>query len=150
MVWGLFRRNTEVAEPFFRMRLPGKWSRRVDVPDERWNYNTGREQLTVSVRVTDHPLSHPEQAEMISKYIALRREAETTGAIEVEMSEAVPAVVGDVHLTRYAVFTGRVGVVSDEVTLCELFSQISNPHGDSSARTLSSAATDRVSIRSRA
>lgn len=93
--------NTQVDEGPFQMILPGRWERIVAEPEQRWNYLTEREQITVSVMGTDHELNDTEQREVLAKYVDVRRQAESSDGAKIEMSEVVSAQLGSVHVARY-------------------------------------------------
>jgi hypothetical protein len=97
----LFSKSTAIREPFFRMTLPGKWSSWFDQANERWNFNTESEQVTVSLMGVAPGMSSDERLELLKELVRVRREAELAVATGVRLGQVVYASAGATHLARY-------------------------------------------------
>lgn len=101
MLDSLFRRITRVREPYFRMSLPGTWSRSFDAEAEVWNFNTPNEQITVSLRGLAGSPDSEARLDVLQRMIRIRREAELAAVPGCQLGEVVVATVGANHLARY-------------------------------------------------
>ncbi len=112
----LFRSDTRVREPYFRMTLPGTWSRSFDAEAEVWNFNTPQEQITVSLRGLAGSPDSEARLDVLQRMIRLRREAELAAAPGSQLGEVVVATLGSNHLARYE----GSGPPSDRLFTCLL------------------------------
>lgn len=106
LLWKAQPTHTTVDEHIFRATLPGHWSRQASNDPARWSYgsDTGRDQLTVSLLSSTHPLSRDEQIATLKRVVELRRraEAETPGVSGVTMTGTAFAEQGGVQAARFS------------------------------------------------
>jgi hypothetical protein len=96
-----FRSDTRVREPYFRMTLPGTWSRSFDAEAEVWKFNTPNEQITVSLRGLAATADSQARLDVLQRMVQLRRDADLAVASGSQLGEVVVATLGPSHLARY-------------------------------------------------
>jgi hypothetical protein len=98
------------------MTLPGTWVTWFDQANERWNFNTESEQITVSLMGIQPGLTLEARLELLQKMVHLRRQAELNVATGVRLGEVTYASIGPMHLARYE----ASGPESDRLSTCLL------------------------------
>jgi hypothetical protein len=97
----LFRKNTSVREPYFRMELPGRWACTYDAASEVWDFNTEAEQITVSLRGLAGAPDSSTRLDTLQRMVLIRRQAELAAVPGSQLGEVVTATLGPAHLARY-------------------------------------------------